>query len=453
MNPVNKIVLGAAALLAGCAGASGPQATSRPSPFVVGAIYPLSGPQGSGGLSEERGAMLAADYLNDHGGVDDRPIRLDVVDVPTAESVPIAMDTLQARHIQLVVGTHGSTISAVAATEARKRHMVVWETGAVGDLQMADAPTPTTATGNGYLNPSDGDGDWSTSNTGPTPVAGMGTSFFRMSPQGSSLGRAGIDFVLRRLAPDLAGHPTFRVAVAYVEDAYGESVARGVIDQTHADHVSLAGVFPYPEYGADFTRLADQIKHSGANVLYASSYLADGEALRRATIAEHVPLLASVGTSSSYCLPAFGDQLQAAAVGLFASDKAAAYAINPAGLLPEGRTTLAWAQAEWSRRYGGRMDAYATSGFANTYALFAHVLPAAKTLTRSGMAAAAVRVKLAVGSLADGSGMDFPAGGPGAGENQAAASVIWEWVAPGEEAVVWPPAFATQAVQALPIQT
>jgi ABC-type branched-subunit amino acid transport system substrate-binding protein len=381
---------------------------------------------------------LAAEYVNQHGGVHGHPITLDVVDAPTAEAVPSAIAQLQARHIGVIVGTHGSTMSEVAAEEAQRRHLLVWETGAVGNLDMS-ANSATSS-------------DWSSGNTSPDPVTGMGSTFFRVAPQGASLGRAGIDFVLRQLAPELPNHPALRVAVAYVNDAYGQAVAQGVLDQVRADHVALAGVFPYPEYGADFTQIADAIKASGANVLYASSYLADGEALRRATIAQHVSLVASVGTSSSYCLPAFGGQLQGAAVGLFASDKAAAYSINPAGLLPDGRATLMWAEAAWKQRYGGEMDAYATSGFANSLALFADVLPAASAISPHAVAVAATQVKLPVGSLADGSGLDFPASGGQIGENQAAASVIWEWVAPGKEVVVWPPAFATQRVTVLPIQ-
>ena len=440
----------AALALSACGGSANPPKNAASSAIEVGAVYPLSGPQGSGGTAEERGAALAADYVNQHGGVNGRPIRLDVIDVPTAESVPLAMAELKHRNVQIVVGTHGSTMSAVAAQQAQQLHQLVWETGAVGNLGMGNA---SASNGNDGWSSSGSDSDWSTPNTGPNPVTGMGRSFFRMSPQGSSLGRAGIDFVLRQLAPHLPGGPGLRVAVAYVEDAYGESVAQGVVDQVRADHVTLAGVFPYPEYGADFAKLAGEIKRSGANVLYASSYLADGEALRRETIAQQVPLVASVGTSSSYCLPAFGDQLQGAAVGLFASDKAAAYSINPAGLLAEGRSTLAWVQAQWAKQYREPLDAYATSGFANAYALFAHVLPAASSLTANAVATAATRVKLQVGSLADGSGMNFRVGGSEAGENQAAASVIWEWVAPGKEVVVWPPAFATQPVQVLPIQS
>lgn len=453
MKRGHKFIVTAAATalaLSACGGnANAPKAAAL-SPIEVGAVYPLSGPQGTGGTAEERGVALAADFVNHHGGVNGRAIKLDVIDVPTAESVPSAMAELKRHNVQIVVGTHGSTMSAVAAQQAQQLHQLVWETGAVGNLGMDNS---SASSGNDSSSPSGSDSDWSTPNTGPSPVGGMGRSFFRMSPQGSSLGRAGIDFVLHQLAPHLPGAPRLHVAVAYVEDAYGEAVAQGVVDQVRADHVALAGVFPYPEYGADFTKIAGEIKGSGANVLYASSYLSDGEALRRETIAQQVPLVASVGTSSSYCLPAFGDQLQGAAVGLFASDKAAAYSINPAGLLAEGRSTLAWLQGQWAKQYRDPLDAYATSGFANAYALFAHVLPAASSLTAKGVSTAATRVKLQVGSLADGSGMNFLAGGSDAGENQAASSVIWEWVAPGKEVVVWPPAYATQSVQVLPIQS
>jgi ABC-type branched-subunit amino acid transport system substrate-binding protein len=395
----------------------------------------MSGPQGDEGLSEERGASLAADWVNQHAGVDGRRIAITAVDAPRAESVPSAMARLQAERISLVVGTHGSTISAVAAPEAQRRHMLLWETGAIGEIN-----TP-------------GSTDWQTMPTQPVgPSVGQGQSFFRMSPSGSSLGRSGIDFVITQLSGRLPAHGPLRVAVAYVEDPYGRSVKDGVLAGVRADGAQLAGVFPYQQTGTDWPQLVQAIARSGANVLYASSYLDDGMALRRATLAAHLPLIASVGTSSSYCLPAFGQRLQAAAVGLFASDKPAGGSINQGALLPEGQQTLAWAQAEWTKRYGGTMDAYATSGFANAYALFAHVLPASRAATPAGVAAAATTTKLPAGSLADGSGIDFPAARSAqAGTNQAAVSVIWEWVAPGQEAVVWPPTFATHPILALPI--
>jgi hypothetical protein len=44
-----------------------------------------------------------------------------------------------------------------------------------------------------------------------------------------------------------------------------------------------------------------------------------------------------------------------------------------------------------------------------------------------------------------------PPGSALAGSNAEAASVIWEWVAPGRREVVWPPGLATHPVEALPL--
>jgi ABC-type branched-subunit amino acid transport system substrate-binding protein len=355
------------------------------------------------------------------------------------------MARLQADHISLVVGTHGSTISVVAAGEAQRRHMLLWETGAIGEINTMGDSSQGAASGAPQK--------WEPTPTDPVaPIGGEGRSFFRMSPSGASLGRSGIDFVIKQLAGRLPPHGPLRVAVAYVEDPYGRSVKDGVVAAVQQGGAQLAGLFPYQQTGTDWAQLVQSIARSGANVLYASSYLDDGMALRRATLDAHLPLIASVGTSSSYCLPAFGKRLQGAAVGLFASDKPSAGSINPSALSAEGRDTLNWAEAAWSSRYGGTMDAYATSGFANALALFAHVLPSSSTFTPSAVAAAAAITKLPFGSLADGSGIDFPpAGSAQAGTNLAAASVIWEWVAPGQEEVVWPPSFATRPILALPI--
>jgi hypothetical protein len=69
------------------------------------------------------------------------------------------------------------------------------------------------------------------------------------------------------------------------------------------------------------------------------------------------------------------------------------------------------------------------------------------------VAAAALAVKLPMGSLANGSGIDLAApGGFGAGTNRNAVSVIWEWLSPTKQAIVWPPAFADHPVEMIPIQ-
>jgi len=420
----------AVALLAGLLAACGGRQPATPPSMAVGLLYPTTGPQGPQGLEEQRGAELAAQWARSHG-VD---VKLVTADVATPEDVPDAMAALQRAGVSVVVGTHGSTYSAVAAAEATRRHMLVWETGAVGDVGWSPAPT--------YDNP------YGTDNYDTDGPVAAGVDFIRMAPMGGDLGKAAVDFVRTGL-----GHPApLRWAIAYVDDPYGRAVEAGAAAEVRATGQPLVGQFPYQQNGTDFAALAQRIAALHPQALYVSAYLDDGTALRRALAAEHVALDVNLGTSSSYCMPAFGQRLGADAVGVFASDKPDAAAVRPDALSPEGRATLAWASTRYAAAYHQAMTSHALSGFSNAYALFVHVLPVAGRATTDAVATAAQAVKLPIGSLANGGGLDIaPRGAADAGNNRNAAGVIWEWIAPGQEMVVWPPAFATHPVVHLPI--
>jgi branched-chain amino acid transport system substrate-binding protein len=186
--------------------------------------------------------------------------------------------------------------------------------------------------------------------------------------------------------------------------------------------------------------------------LFVSAYVDDAVALRRETVRQHLPLVASIGTSSSYCMPEFGAALDDQAVGLFASDKPDAFAIDTRGLRPEARPVMATARAAYRRLYDAEMNAPALAGFSAAWALFHEVMGDATAVTPDGVATAALAKTLPLGSLPNGSGMRFaPPGSPLAGSNMNAASVIWEWMAPRDRVVVWPPGLATEPVQALPL--
>ncbi|MGH9190690.1 MAG: ABC transporter substrate-binding protein [Acidimicrobiales bacterium] len=394
---------------AGCGRAAETGSPSLP----VGALYPVSGPQGTGGGEEQRGVALAVEWANAHGGVRGRNVRLVTADVPRAEAVPAALARLRGKGVSVVLGSHGSAVSATAAQVASATGMSFWETGAVGEL-------------------------------GPG-VAG-GQSFFRLAPMGASLGRAAIAFVRDQLAGRLGANGPLRYAVAHVDDPYGRAVAAGAVDEVERGEV-LAGRFAYDARSEDFGALARRIAEARPDVLFVAAYLDDGVALRTATVAAGVPLLVSIGTSSSYCMPSFGDRLGDAAVGLFASDKPDAADVNVGALKPEGARALEWVRARYEARFHEPMSAPALSGFSNAYALLVHVLPAASGASPAAVAKTAMAVKLDEGTLANGAGLDLaPPGAADAGENRRASSVIWEWVAPRTRAVVWPPAFATHAI-------
>lgn len=386
---------------------------------LVGAVYPTGGGQGPGGIEELRGVQLAAELANRRGGVNGRAVEIRVAPADSAEGAPGAVQRLVVGGAKVIVGSYGSTISAPAAAEASRLGLPFWETGAVGELM---------------------------------PGTAAGSLVFRFAPTGASLGRAAVSFVRDQLAPKLPRKGGFRYGVAFVDDAYGRSVGLGALDEIRRSGLSLAGSFPYDLARVDYDGLARRIGESGTEVLVVVAYLEDGVALRRAMVRAHTPLVASIGTSSSYCHPAFGLALGDEAVGLFASDKPDGDILAPQGMKPEAAELLRWARDEYRRRYGAPLEAPALSGFAAGWALFAHVLPQAGDLTPEGISKAARTIRLPVGSLPNGSGLELaPAGAPDAGANLQAVSVIWEWVRPNVRQVVWPPAFATSSIVPLSI--
>ena len=390
-----------------------------PDPIRVGAIYPLAGSQGPGGTDEYRGVLLAADLANAQGGVAGRPIQLVPLNVPGSDAAAAGVDELAGQGIHLVLGSYGSTISQPAALEAVRRGMLFWETGAVGSM----------------------------------PGAGPGRLFFRVAPSGSVLGRAAIAFIAEHVAPMLHRNPrSLRFGVANVDDLYGRSVAEGAVAEIHDLGLPFVGRFPYDPYHPGPATVVKRIARARPDVVFVSAYLQDGIDIRREMVRQHLHLVAGIGSSSSFCMQAFGDALGPDAVGLFASDKPDASAINVSGLLPQARALLDRAQAAYRTRYHEGMTAAALAGFSAAWALFHDVMPNAGGTTPGEVAAAALRTRLAQGALPNGSGLDFgPAGSIDAGANLRAVSVIWEWTWSRWRAVVWPPQFATEQPKYIPL--
>ncbi len=406
-----------AAFALGIALVVGSACTARTDPIRLGAVYPLSGSQGPGGADEFQGVQLAAQFVNDDGGVRGRPVELVPIDVPGADAAPGAIAQLDGEGVDLVLGSYGSTISAPAAQAAAERGLLFWETGAVGEM------------------------------TG----GGAGSLVFRMAPSGAVLGRNAIAFVADEDAPVLGVDPAdLRYAVVLVDDAYGRAVAQGALDEIAARGYTLAARLPYDPHDVDMPALVSELAASRPDVLFVSAYLEDAVAMRREIVAQGLDLVAGIGTSSSYCMPAFGADLGDAAVGLFASDKPDAAALDPDGLSPPARDLLERARSAYAERFGGPMSAAALAGFSAAWALLRDVLPDAADLSPAAVASAANALDLPEGSLPNGSGLRFGAtDSVTAGANLRAASVIWQWNAPGERAVVWPPRYATSAIEAI----
>ena len=105
---------------------------------------------------------------------------------------------------------------------------------------------------------------------------------------------------------------SLRFAVANVDDVYGSQVALGAVREIGALGLPLAGRFSYDLAGFDPAKVVRDIARAKPDVLFVSAYLQDAVKLRKEMVRQRLHLVASIGTSSSYCMPMFGQMLGAA---------------------------------------------------------------------------------------------------------------------------------------------
>jgi branched-chain amino acid transport system substrate-binding protein len=367
--------------------------------FVVGAIYPLTGPQSQGGAQELAGVRAALTLAGSN-------VQLRVISVETPADARAAVDRLVDRdHVPVVLGTYGSTLAEAAAARAEQRHVVYWETGAVADLITAHRS---------YV--------------------------FRTVATGSTLGRTAVDFTSQVLVA-AAGvqNPAVRAVIVNVNDVYGRSVADG--EQAMAAQLGLPVVdrIEYDQHAYDPYAIADRLAADKPDYLWDVSYLDDGIKIWQAVSDREVPLKAAVGTSSAFCMPEFSRRLGARSVGVYAADKPDG-SISPSALTPAARDLLRRAQAA----FGGNLQIPATAGFVGGWALFHDVLPhLSQPVTPDGIRTAAYGLDQPDNSTINGGGIKF--GGPVStdpGQNMRAPSVVGQWQSVGQMRTVYPAGFA-----------
>jgi branched-chain amino acid transport system substrate-binding protein len=390
--------------------------SSQANELVLGAIYPLTGPQAAGG-KEELAGVRAALTLAQTTGAMKFPVRLDVVDAASPEAAAAAVDHLvRDDHVAAILGTYGSTLSAAASARAEQLKTVYWETGAVAD-----------------------------------PITAQRHYVFRTVATGSSLGRMAVTFTHDVLMRD-AKVSSPRVVVVRVNDIYGRSVGGGEQALASSLGISVIDVIEYDPHVYDAAAIAARVAADRPDFLWDVSYLDDGVAIWQALLRQHVTLKAAVGTSSAFCMPAFSERLGTASVGVYAADKPDGD-IRSAALSTAGEALLVQARSLYAHdNSGASMSIPAVAGFVGGWTLFQDVLARMSgAVAPDAIRSAALAVDVPVGDTINGGGVRF--GGAGTldeGQNTRAAAVVGQWQAVGVMKIVYPPAYATASPMEMP---
>ena len=393
MRRALALALGLLALVTAC---SVPRSGAGSRTFTIGAVYPLSGPQATGGREELSGVQLALDLAREHNLLGSRTVKLVVRDATTPTAAVSAVDNLiDTQHVDMLIGTYGSTLAEAAAAEADRRHVVYWETGAVSDGVTMNKR---------YV--------------------------FRTVAAGSTLGNTAVEFVAAVLLPQQKLHAgDTRAAIVYVNDAYGKSVAFAEAARARSHGIPVVAMLPYDAAFYDASTLASQIAAARPDFLFDVSYIDDGVAIWQQVVRQHVKLRAAVGTSSAFCMPAFAERVGPAAAGVYAADKPDEQ-VNAGALSPAAKALLGAARTRYAATHSGaQLSIPVMAGLVGGWTLFYDVLPqlGAKTDSET-IRSAALRVDVAVSGAPNGGGVRF--GTPGSadeGQNQLAASEVGQW--------------------------
>ncbi len=458
-------------------GSSAPSPTVAPSRLPgaeirIGAVFPTTGSTAVLAGEELAGVQLAADFVNSDGGIDGRPIVLDVRDFQPGTDAALTMASLKAAGAVAVIGAYASELSVPASEAASDAGLVYWEAGAVADR----------LTGRGL------------------PLV------FRVGASGSNLGTNSATFAATELASRLDKTVAqTRVAIVAASDDYPRSVAASATATATSAGLDVVANLAYEASAPNWAPVMAALADARPDILILASHIPDGVAFRQAMLAAHLQVGALIGSTMAECDPDFAGALGPDAIGIFASDRPTG-GFQPGALTADARRVYDRLATAWGARQAGGADgspaptragygygggsgyggdsgygaspepgttasAYtisgpieegssaagpseeALSGFSAAWALFHDVLPTTNGDLRSDAIAAAARsLDLPVGALPNGAGVRFSADPETLGQNERATAVIWQWQAERSYTFVWPATYQTGEIASVPLR-
>jgi branched-chain amino acid transport system substrate-binding protein len=216
-------------------------ARAEQKPIVIGASMSLSGAYASGGKYSLEGTQLWVDDMNERGGLLGRPLRLVYYDDKSDANTGVQLyeKLITDDKVDLLIGPYSSAVTSAVSTVAEKHHMAM-------------------------LGPEAAD----------VKIYQRGYKYnFQAQTQASR-------YMQGALA--LAKSKGYRKLAMLSEDtAFPKAVASEVAKL--APQYGLEVVFneTYPKGSSDFSALLTKVKQTGADVVFANSYLPDSQGIIR----------------------------------------------------------------------------------------------------------------------------------------------------------------------------
>lgn len=120
-------------------------AVAAPEPYVIGAVFDITGPASPLGTPERDTAQMLVDQLNARGGIKGHPVKLIIYDNASdeAKSVTAIKKLIEDDKVLAIIGPSqtGTTLAAAETVQAAKVPMISCAAGTGRDAGNLDTPS------------------------------------------------------------------------------------------------------------------------------------------------------------------------------------------------------------------------------------------------------------------------------------------------------------------------
>jgi len=360
----------------------------------IGALFPFSGPLALLGHETFNGATIAADIVNEKGGIWGKQIEWVKGDgVDPKKAMTECERLISVEGLKLIFGTYSSSRSYAASEVAERNRVIYWEQGAIAD--------PITERGLKYL--------------------------FRTCPRASQFGIMAADFANEVVAPRLGIDPKkLKVAIMFEDSLYGTTVGSNAAKHALKLGMEVVATDSYSHKTVDLSPVVMRFKARGPDVIIATSYLEDGLLFWRQAKEADLNVKAFIGTGACHGMPDWTETFGDDANYIFNIDPA--IGINPDVLSLKTKEVLKEFQERFNKKFGHLPATHASLGFVGARVLFEEVLPQAGSLDPEAIRDAALKVDIPKGGTIFGFGVKFaPPSHPAGGQNLLAHPALMQW--------------------------
>ncbi len=374
-----------------------------PTEWKVGALFAFSGPLAFLGQETFRGAEIASQIVNEHGGINGAPIVWEKADAGSPAQARSEAERLAGAGLKVVFGTNSSGLAIPASQVLEQQKVIFWEPGSAADE----------ITTRGY------------------------TYTFRTVPAGQQWAYTLADFATDNLTPILGKtDATVTIAIKYDDGAFGTSIDKELLARLAEKKIKVIANEQYSPRATDLSSLVLKLKEAGADIILSTDYPNDAILFARQSKELGLQTKAVVGWAG-IAFPKFRQDLGDYADGMMSINLPVD--VDPNRLTPEIRQIREEFHERYKKAAGHAPPAFAAAGFDGALALFKYVLPKAKAYDADAIREAAMAADVPAGGLTMGWGLKFSDGetSPYAGQNLRAKVGVTQWQG-GKSVLVYP---------------